>query len=148
MKNHIFLLLTIFNITIFASSTKEETKLLVQQTAKFCKTHTKQECFKAINSDQFTKNELFIFAFDYNGVGVANGKIPQLIGKNLWYLKNQDDMNIFQQQIKVARKSEGWLQYKWKTPNGKSIQKLSYIMDINQKFYIGSGLTLEQLEDN
>jgi signal transduction histidine kinase len=55
-------------------------------------------------------------------------------------------MYVFQEQIKVAKSGKGWLQYKWKTPNGKSIEKLSYIMDIDSKFYIGSGLTLQQLE--
>ena len=142
----IVLLVLVVGLSACASSTKEETKLLVEQAAKFCKTHTQKECFEAIDSDMFSKNELFIFAFNYDGVGVANGRIPMLIGKDLWYLINQDGMHVFQEQIKVAKKKEGWLQYKWKTPKGKSIEKLSYIMDIDGKFYIGSGLTLKKLE--
>ena len=148
MKIHIFLSLLLFQSTIFASSTKEETKSLVKQTAIFCKTHTQKECFEAINSSTFTQNELFIFAFDYDGVGVANGKIDKLIGKRLWYLRNPDNMYVFQEQIKIAKSGEGWLQYKWKTPNSKSIVKLSYIMDINGAYYIGSGLTLQNLEEH
>jgi signal transduction histidine kinase len=147
MKKSIFLLLSLLHFCL-ASSTKEETKLLVEQTVNFCKTHTQKECFKAINSDRFIQNELFIFAFDYNGVGVANGKIKQLIGKKLWYLRNQDDMYVFQEQIRTAKNGAGWLRYKWKTPKGQDIMKLSYISDINGNFYVGSGLTLVNLEDN
>ena len=132
--------------SLFADE-KSDAKALVEQTVKYCRSVSKAECFKAIDSDRFSKGELFIFAFDYNAVGVANGRIHQLVGKNLWNLKNPDGMYVFREQIKTAKKpGGGWLQYKWKKPDGTPIVKLSYIQDVDGTFYVGSGLTVKTLK--
>ena len=129
--------------SLFADA-KADAKALVKQTVKHCKSVSKAECFKAIDSDKFSNGELFIFAFDYKAVGVANGRIHKLVGKNLWNLKNPDGVYVFREQIKTAKKSGGgWLQYKWKKPDGTPIVKLSYIQDVDGSFYVGSGLTVK-----
>lgn len=130
--------------TSLFGATEAETKSLVMDTVKYCKTVSKNECLKAIDNNKFENGELFIFAFDYEARGVANGKIKKIIGKKLWNLKNPDGMYVFREQIKVAQQSGGgWLTYKWKTPNGSAIMKKSFIHDVDGSFYVGSGLTVK-----
>ncbi len=133
----------LLSLNLFANA-KLDAKTLVEETVKYCKSVSRDECFKAIDSDKFSKGELFIFAFDYKAIGVANGRIHKLIGKNFWNLKNPDGMYIFREQVKTAQKPNGgWLQYKWKKPDGTSIMKLSFIKDVDGSFYVGSGLTVK-----
>ena len=133
----------LLNSSLFADM-KADTKALVEETVKYCKSVSKDECFKAINSSKFIRGELFIFAFDYEAVGVANGKIPKLIGKKLWNLKNPDGVYVFREQVKTAKKPDGgWFQYKWKKPDGSPIMKLSFIKDVDGTFYVGSGMTVK-----
>ena len=133
----------LFGTSLFGA-TEAETKALVEETVKYCKSVSKSECLKAIDSNKFENGELFIFAFDYKAKGVANGRIKKIIGKTLWNLKNPDGMYVFREQIKVAKQPNGgWLQYKWKTPTGAAIMKKSYIQDVDGTFYVGSGLTVK-----
>ncbi len=140
---YFFIAELLLSLNLFANA-KEDVKLLVEETVKYCQNVSKDECFKTINSDKFSKGSFFIFAFDYKAIGVANARIPKLIGKNLWNLKNPDGMYIFREQVKTAQKPDGgWLKYKWKKPDGTSIMKLSFIKDVDGSFYVGSGLTVK-----
>jgi signal transduction histidine kinase len=124
--------------------TKADTKKIVEDTVKYCQSVSKTECLKSIDDNKFENGELFIFAFDYESKGVANGRIKKLIGKKLWNLKNPDGIYVFREQIKVAKKPNGgWLEYKWKKPDGTAILKLSYIKDVDGTFYVGSGMTVK-----
>ena len=98
----------LFGTSLFAA-TEAETKALVEETVKYCKSVSKSECLKAIDSNKFENGELFIFAFDYKAKGVANGRIKKIIGKTLWNLKNPDGMYVFREQIKVAKTTKWWL---------------------------------------
>lgn len=144
----IFLLVgeLLLSSSLFANAeAKASVRAVVEETVKYCKSVSKEECFKAIDSDRFSKGPFFIFAFDYKAIGVANGRIPKLIGKNFWNLKNPDGMYIFREQVQTAKKPDGgWLQYKWKKPDGSSIMKLSFIKDVDGSFYVGSGLVVKQ----
>lgn len=134
--------LVLASVSVFAGATKEEAQKMVEGALSFCKTHTKKECFAAIDDPtKFNKGELFIFAFDYNGVGLANGQIPKLIGKNMFEVKNADGVLVFQEQIKTAKSGGGWYEYKWLNPETKKQAiKVSYIKDVDGTFYIGCGI--------
>jgi len=130
--------------TSLFGATEADTKALVEETVKYCKSVSKDECLKAIDSNKFENGELFIFAFDYEARGVANGKIKKIIGKKLWNLKNPDGMYVFQEQVKIAKQPNGgWLTYKWKTPSGSAIMKKSFLKDVDGSFYVGAGLTVK-----
>ncbi|HDZ73251.1 MAG TPA: histidine kinase [Aurantimonas coralicida] len=100
--------------------------------------------FAAINdlsNPEFHDRDLYPFVYDLEGVNVAHGARPVLVGKNLSSLKDQDGKYLIQEIIGVATgPGSGWVDYKWPHPITNKIEdKSSYIEKLGA-YVVGVGI--------
>ena len=124
--------------------TKDEAVAMVKRVQEQFKKDGADATFKAV-SDQSTKEfhdrDLYPFIYDLNGLNVAHGARPALIGKNLLDLKDQDGTYLIREMVKIANgPGSGWVDYKWPNPLTNKIEdKTSYIEKMGN-YFIGVGV--------
>jgi len=111
--------------------TPAEAIALVKKAIAYLNTNGKEKAIAAFNdpSGQFANGNLYIFAYDFNGIQLANSSNPKMIGKNLIDMKDSDGKATVRAFIEMANtKGQGWVDYKWPNPTSKSVDaKSSYI---------------------
>jgi len=129
--------------TLSYGATVEEVTAFVEEGAKLCKEKGTEACLKEFNNKEgnFIRGELYMFAYNFEGVNQALGSNPKLVGKNLLKLKDASGLMLIQELIKIAKSDgEGWLDYKWSHPIKKKIaDKRSFIKRIDGDMFIGTG---------
>ncbi len=118
--------------TLAMATPKDEAVAMVKEAAGFLKTNGKeaalQECSKP--DSKWVKGELYVFAYDFNGVIVAHPKNAKLVGKNMMDVPDVDGQ-LFRKDIVDTAKSKGsgWVDYKYKNPtSGKIEEKTTYLL--------------------
>ena len=122
-----------------AAGTPDEAKKMVESAAGFYKANGMEKAIAAYNDPkgQFRKDDLFIFMLDMSGKCYAH---VTLAGKNLESLQDSDGKYFVKEQIAMAKKGGGWVDYKFTNPTTKKIQqKTSYIVKVDDSHYIGCG---------
>ena len=100
--------------------------------------------FKAV-TDQSTRafhdRDLYPFIYDLNGVNVAHGARPALVGKNLISLKDQSGKYLIKEMIAIAKASgSGWIEYKWPHPVTSRIEEKSSYIEKMGDYFVGVGV--------
>lgn len=125
-----------------AGPSKADAEGLVKKAVAFFKANGKEKAFAEINNSkgQFVKGDMYVFVNDYNGVTLAHGGNPKLVGKGMLSLKDPDGKMFIQEFIKTAKQGGGWVDYKWSNPTTKNIEaKTSYIEPAGD-MYFGCGI--------
>ena len=124
--------------------TKEEAVAMVKRVQEKFKKEGAEPTFKAV-SDQSTKafhdRDLYPFIYDLNGLNVAHGARPALIGKNLLGLKDQDGVYLIREMINIANgPGSGWIDYKWPNPLTNRIEDKSSYIEKMGNYFVGVGV--------
>src|ERR1700719_2175695 len=126
-------LLLVASVVIAAEfGTKEEAVSMVKRVQEKFKKDGAEDTFKAVSDKsvpEFHDRDLYPFIYDMNGVIVARGARPSLIGKNLTDLRDQDGKYPFREMVKIARgPGSGWFDYKFINPFTNKVEnKSSYV---------------------
>jgi signal transduction histidine kinase len=117
------------------ASEKDDAKGLVEKAAAFAQAQGKEKALAEISKPKgsFDKGELYVFAYDIEGVVVAHPKNPKLIGKNLLDVPDNDG-KLFRKDIITLAKSKGtgWVDYVYLNPQTKKPEpKTTYIQKVN-----------------
>jgi putative tryptophan/tyrosine transport system substrate-binding protein len=132
-----------------SQGTKEEAQAMVEKAAEWFKKYGREKTLAeitrsaSIKKGDFKDRDLYIFAYDFNGVCLAHGDNPKLIGKNLYDWQDADGRYNIRAHIDVAlKKGSGWSPvYKWINPVTKKIElKLTYVKKIDDTLWIGCGV--------
>jgi len=122
----------------------DDVQPFVEKAYKLCEEKGNEACFKEFNNPKgnFIKGELYIFAYTFDGKLLALGSNPQIVGRNLFKIKDKNGAYIIQDLSKLAQtKGEGWYDYQWSHPKTKKVTpKTSFIKRINGNMFIGSGI--------
>jgi len=123
----------------------DEAVAMVKRAVAYLKANGKEKAFAEFanpNNTQFHDRDLYLFVYDFNGIAVAHGNNPKMVGKNLLEMKDNDGTFIIKGFIDVAKtKGKGWVDYKWPNPVTKAIeQKSSYVEKAEGDLIIGSGI--------
>lgn len=126
------------------SGTREEAIAMVKRVQDKFRSDGPQATFAAVSDKsvkEFHDRDLYPFIYDLNGVNVAHGARPALIGKNLISLKDQDGKYLIREMIDLAEsKGNGWINYKWPHPITNRIEdKISYIERMGE-YFVGVGV--------
>jgi len=93
------------------------------------------------STPEFHDRDLYPFIYDMNGINVAHGARPALIGKNLVNLKDQDNVYLIREMIKIAQNSgSGWIDYKWPNPITNKIEDKSSYIEKMGDYFVGVGI--------
>ena len=91
----------------------------------------------------------YFFAYDRSGTSLVNAPSPDLIGTNLWYIKDSDGKFIIQDLMKKAVDGGGFYTYLWNKPSTQTeTQKMSYATYLPKwGWMLGTGLYLDDIEE-
>jgi two-component system NarL family sensor kinase len=94
----------------------------------------------------------YFFVYDMQGRNLMHPRQPELVGRNLWDLRDQYGTPTIQNLVKVARQGGGLVRYNWIKPSsgptaGKPVPKLGYVVPIaHWGWIVGSGLYLDDVQ--
>lgn len=109
-------------------ASSEDAKAMALKAAAFLEEAGPEAAFDAFtNSPEWKDGDLYVFAADNNGLLVAHGFNPELIGSNSLDLTDADGKYFVREFVAVT--DQGWVDYKWKSPTTGEIEdKTSYIV--------------------
>ena len=141
----------LFSLACLSSSfaqkaTADEAVAMVKKGVAYLKENGKEKAFAAFSDPkgQFVKGELYLFVYGANGDGInlAHGSNPKLIGKTLIDMKDSDGLSIIRDMTAIANSAEGkgWYKYKWPNAVTKAVEaKQSYVEKVGD-VWIGCGI--------
>jgi cytochrome c len=139
MKKPITLLMMVglFAFSFAARSRATDTddaRKLVKQAAAYVKYQGKEKALAEISTPKgmFDKGELYVFAYDLNGVMLAHPKNPALIGQNLTNVPDTEG-KLFRKEIVEKAKSQGsgWVDYVYLNPEtNRQEHKTTYFQKV------------------
>ncbi len=121
---------------------KDNEKAMVEQAVVFLKTNGKEKAFAEFtdHNGQFSKGEFYVFAIDFNGLTLAHGGNPALVGKTMIDLKDPDGKYFIRDMIEGAKvKGSGWSDYKWSNPVTDKIEDKSSYYVRHEDVILGCG---------
>lgn len=134
-----------FSATAFAGDkgTADEAVAMVKKAVAYVKAHGKEKAFAEVDNPngQFKDRDLYIFVVDFNGVVLAHGANPKLIGKNLTDLKDVDGKYFVKTYVDLAQtQGKGWTDFKWVNPVSKAIEPKSAYVEKVDGYLMGCGI--------
>ncbi len=124
---------------------KEEAKALVEAAVAHVKKVGADKAYKDFSTDKanWTKKDLYVFAFDMEGNTLAHGANEKLIGKNLSKMvdaSGKSTTDAFANTVKT--KGSGWYDYDFAHPATKKTEaKTSYVHGLpGGQAYVGVGV--------
>ncbi len=123
---------------------KGEAVAMVKRVQAKFKKDGAEATFKSVSdkeTKEFHDRDLYPFIYDMNGLNVAHGARPALIGKNLIELKDQDGKYLIRDMVKIANgPGSGWIDYKWPNPLTNKIEDKSSYIEKMGEYFIGVGV--------
>jgi signal transduction histidine kinase len=117
---------------------------MVKKAVALIKSDGKEKAFAAFSdpaNKDFHDRDLYIYVYDLNGVAVAHGVNPKLVGKNLLDMKDNEGKPMIQEMVKVAKeKGNGWVDFKWPNPVTKAVESKSGYVERAGDLLVGSGI--------
>lgn len=137
MKRKLTFILTLglaLSAILSHAADREDAKTLVKQAAAYVKYQGKEKALAEISTPKgmFDKGELYVFAYDLQGVMLAHPKNPSLIGQNLINVPDTEG-KLFRKEIVEKAKSQGsgWVDYVYLNPEtNKQEHKSTYFQKV------------------
>ncbi len=123
--------------------TKAQAIAMVKRVQDKFKRDGPQATFDAVTSQapEFHDRDLYPFIYRMDGVNVAHGARPALVGKNLLKIKDPDGVPLIRLMVQLtSEKGSGWVDYKWPNPITNKIEdKTSYCEKMGD-YFVGVGV--------
>lgn len=90
----------------------------------------------------------YFFVYDLQGRVLMHSRQPELIGQNLWELRDPQGRPTIQQLIGQAKAGGGYVEYSWRKPSSSQLApKLGYVVAVPEwGWMLGTGLYLDGIE--
>lgn len=105
--------------------TKPEAEAMVKKTVAYMKANGREKSFAEINRKDgpFTDRDLYMVAYGKDGVVLAHGANPKMLGKNLMEIKDVDGKAFVKERVEMAKtKASFWQEYKFTNPVSGNIE--------------------------
>ena len=124
--------------------TREEAVAMVKKAVALIKSDGKEKAFAAISDPSnttFHDRDLYIYVYDLNGVALAHGNNPKMVGKPLIGLKDNEGKPMIKEMVDLAKtKGSGWVDFKWPNPVTKAVEAKSGYVEKVEDMLVGSGI--------
>ena len=106
----------------------------------------REEVMRILSSMAYGDDGYF-FAYDREGTNLVHPRQPDLIGTNLWEVRDPQGVAVIQRLFDTARSGDGFLRYIWNRPStGKPADKLSYVVELKRWGWMyGTGIYLDDV---
>lgn len=90
----------------------------------------------------------YFFVYDLEGRVLMHSRQPELIGQNLWELRDPKGSPTIQRLIAQAKAGGGYVEYLWRQPSSERMApKLGYVVSLPQwNWMLGTGLYLDDIQ--
>ena len=90
----------------------------------------------------------YFFVYDMKGKNLVHPRQPDLVGRNLWDLKDPFGDSPIQKLLEATRDGGGIVRYYWEKPSSKQVSfKLGYVEPVQAwGWMLGTGLYLDDIE--
>jgi two-component system NarL family sensor kinase len=107
-----------------------------------------QDEAKRILSSLSYGNDGYFFVYDFQGKNLMHPRQPELVGRNLWELRDEHGVPTVQRLIARARSGGGLERYTWAKPSSnKSAPKLGYVIPLPRwGWMMGTGIYLDDVD--
>ena len=107
---------------------------------------TRAEAIRLLSSLDYG-HDGYYFLYDLEGTVLAHSRQPELVGQDLWELRDPLGRPTIQRLIARARAGGGYVEYLWRKPSsGETAPKLGYVMALPRwGWMLGSGLYLDDI---
>lgn len=122
--------------------TPEQAIALVRKSVAYFAANGKEKALKAINEQHsgFTERDLYLYITDMNGVVLAHGANPRLVGKNLLAIKDVNGKAFAKDILEIAKaKGKGWVDYTWPNPVTQAVEAKSTYFEKTDEIVISCG---------
>ena len=123
---------------------KEEAVAMVKRAVALIKSDGKEKAFAAISdpaNTAFHDRDLYVYVYDLNGVALAHGNNPKMVGKPLIGLKDNEGKPMIKEMVDLAKaKGSGWVDFKWPNPVTKTVEAKSGYVEKVDDMLVGSGI--------
>ena len=108
---------------------------------------TQIEAKKILASLDFGDDGYF-FIYDMQGKNLMHPRRPELVGKDLWNLKDPDGHLTIQNLINKAKNGGGIIRYLWDKPSSQQmVLKMGYVIPLERwGWMMGTGIYLDDVE--
>ena len=108
----------------------------------------KAEAARILNSIDYGGSDGYFFAYDYQGRCIVLPPQPELVGQNLWHIRDRDGRPVVQALIARAREGEGFFRYVWNKPSMREVApKLGFVVGLQRwQWMVGTGLYLDDIQ--
>ncbi|KAF7599162.1 MAG: histidine kinase [Candidatus Dactylopiibacterium carminicum] len=91
----------------------------------------------------------YFFVYDTQGRNLMHPRQPQLVGQDLWELRDPQGVPTIQHLIAQAREGGGYIEFQWNRPSTQRIErKLGYVELVPEwGWMLGTGIYLDDLEE-
>lgn len=103
---------------------KDEAVAMVNKAVAYLKQNGQEKALAEFNKTdgQFVKGELYVVVLDMNGVVLADGNKPKLVGKALIEVKDVNGKAFVREELDMAKsKGKGWVDFMWFNPETKAM---------------------------
>ncbi|APR38258.1 cache domain-containing protein [Paraburkholderia sp. SOS3] len=90
----------------------------------------------------------YFFVYDMHGRSLMHPREPDLVGRDLWTLRDPAGSLTIQQLIAAASRGGGYVRYVWHRPStGKLAPKLGYVVPLERwNWMVGTGIYLDDVD--
>jgi len=106
----------------------------------------REEVMRILSSMAYGTDGYF-FAYDSKGNNLVHPRQPDLVGTNLWAVRDPQGVPVIQKLFEAARSGDGYLRYIWNKPStGQPADKLSYVVELKRWGWMyGTGIYLDDV---
>jgi len=126
-------------------SSEEELVAFVESAASYARVYGKDIAtrdFMDLNGP-FVREEVYMFAADFNGTSLALPYLPSAVGTNRLDLQNSQGVYVNREMRSIALNGSGVFDYVWTNPiTNQTEPKTSYVTKVDNEWWLGAGIYL------
>ena len=131
--------------TTAVNLTADEQRVLafVTEAVAYAREHGKENALAEFNNPNgsFIRDELYIFAADYDGISLASVALPQRVNTSFYDEVDVSGQYYMRNKINLSRSGGGFIIIHFPNPShGMAVEpKLCYVHDVDGTYWIGAG---------
>jgi polar amino acid transport system substrate-binding protein len=131
-------------LVTFSQTSRNELVSFVDSAVKYAQENGKDKALEEFNdkSGEFFKESLYLFGCDFQGNQLLAPQQPEVVGTNRLDLVDPNGVKMVQDLVDAAEDGGGFTYYVYEDPtaNMKQRLKLSYVLKVDDTWWIGAGL--------
>ncbi len=136
--------LGLVNESQITSSNKTQLVSFVESAMAYTRVVGKDRALEEFSNKtgSFVRNDLYIYAYDFNGTCLAHPFKPDWIGKNKLDVTDSNGVPSLRNTINVAKEGKGFTYFIFPNPahGNRDEFKIAYAMKVDDNWFLGSGV--------